>query len=391
MPTTLVLSLAAIGAALVAMFGEDDSFTALTVAAALAGLVPWALIAGGVRVPVSLFAAVTLACAAIIMIGDANAGGMFPVMLMVVWVARSGNWRVHATVLSCSLALLVVTAIRVGSAHEAGLVYFAGGAGISWLAGLMLRRQESLTLELQAMSELRIEHAASAERARIAREVHDVVAHSLTVVMLHLTGARRAISTEPARAAEALDRAESVGRESLDSIRQVMGVLRERHSGREAASPGLADLGSLIDRYRMGGLGVDITVDPSIEVDPAVGLVVYRIVQESLTNVLRHAPGASCSVNVSAGPEQPLSVEIGNGPPPDGRGTDQPSEGRRGFGVRGMAERVHAVGGELVTGATAHGGWHVTVTIPSGRVAPGVTAIGVAAVPQDAWPQPTGR
>lgn len=402
MPTTLVLSLAAVAAALVAIFGSDDSFTPLTVGAALAGLVPWALVAGGVRVPVPVFAIMTLACAAVTIVLDVNEGGMFPVMLMVVWVARSsGDWRVHAAVLAVSAGLLVATAIREKSAHEAGLVYFAGGTGISWLAGLMLRRQESLTIELQAMNELRVEHAATAERARIAREVHDVVAHSLTVVMLHLTGARRAMSTEPERAEEALARAESVGRESLESIRQVMGVLREHHGGRDvAAQPGLGDVDALIDGYRIGGLAVDAAIDDSDDVDPTVGLVIYRVVQESLTNVLRHASGASCSVAVSAPAGCPIRAEIVNGPVPASAGADRLHDSGRGLGVRGMTERVRAVGGELVAGPSSHGGWQVTAIIPRRRLAPTASGadgsdaspFGVAAgQPEVAWTQPTAR
>lgn len=389
-PTTLVLSLAALGSALVATFGENDSFSSLTVAAALVGLVPWALVAGGVRVRPLLFAAMTLSCAGVITVVGANAGGMFPVMLMLVWVARaSGDWRVHAGALTSSLGLLVATAVRLESAHEAGLVYFAGGVGISWLAGLMLRRQESLTLELAAMTELRVEHAASAERARIARDVHDVVAHSLTVVMLHLTGARRAMSTEPARAEEALARAEIVGRESLESIRQVMGVLREpQHDGR-APDPGLADVTALIDGYRLGGLVVDADVDPTVDVDRAVGVAIYRIVQESLTNALRHAPGAPCTIAVGAPPAGPLTVEVSNGLRTVG--TAMPAVPRQGLGIRGMTERVRAVGGELVAGPAPDGGWRVRATIPH-RLTRTDGDRGDGAVDSErAWSQPTGR
>ena len=401
MPTTLVLSLAAVGAALVSIFGSDDSFTRLTVGASLAGLVPWALVAGGVRVPALAFAAMALGCAAVTMVVDVNTGGMFPVILMVVWITRStGDWRIRALVLAGSIGLLVASAMRESSILKSGQVYFAAGLGISWLAGMMLRRQESLTIELQAMNELRVEHAATAERARIAREVHDVVAHSLTVVMLHLTGARRAMSIEPARAEEALARAETVGRESLASIRQVMDVLRDHGGGRATPQPGLADVGALIDGYRIGGLTVKATVDPGVDVNPTVGLVVYRIVQESLTNVLRHAPGASCSVAVRAPVTRPLTVEIINGPGASARQSEQPSDSRPGLGVRGMAERVRAVGGELVAGPVPEGGWQVTATIPRDHPGPAaVEADRVAAVlgstaavqREEAWPQTTGR
>ena len=87
---------------------------------------------------------------------------------------------------------------------EAGIVYFLGGMGIAWMSGAMLRRQEALTAQLRSMRDVEVEQLAAAERARLAREVHDVVAHSLTIVMLNLTGARRALATQPQRADEAL-------------------------------------------------------------------------------------------------------------------------------------------------------------------------------------------
>lgn len=413
-PTTLVLSLAAVAAALIAIFGSDDSITAVTIGAALAGLVPWTLVAGGVHVPVPIFAAMTLACAAVVLVVDVNPGGMFPVMLMVVWVCRAtGDWRIHATVLAIGLGLLVVTTVREKSAHEAGLVYFTGGLGISWLTGMMLRRQESLTVELQAMNELRVEHAATAERARIAREVHDVVAHSLTVMVLHLAGARRAMATEPARAAEALARAETVGRDSLESIREVMGLLRDDGAGRGAAQPGLADLGPLIDGYRIAGLAVVVGVDEALGLDPTADLVVYRVVQESLTNVLRHAPGAACSVSVRSTGVRSIEVDVVNGLAPahhgvPARGPTRGSDSElsvfagSGLGVRGMIERVRAVRGDLVAGPDPGGGWRVTATIPTGDLRSACEVANadegratatfphrVPTEPEVAWPQQT--
>ena len=179
--------------------------------------------------------------------------------------------------------------------------------------------------------------------------------------MLHLTGTRRALATDPAGADEALARAEEVGRESLDSIRQVMGLLREPGTGTDVPVPGIADLPALLDGYRAGGLDVVATVAALPGVDPTVGLVVYRVVQESLTNVLRHAPGAACTVDVAAAGGA-VEVVVVNGPgahaPADAAG-----DARTGLGVRGMVERVRALGGEVVAGPTPGGGWRVAATI----------------------------
>ena len=381
--TTLVLAIAAVGCALVAIFGEDGSFRAGTIAPALVGLVPWALEAAGVRVPPALFAGWSLCCAAAIVLWQGNPGGMFPVMVMVVWVLReTGDLRVTVPTIVVSGGLIIGLAIIDGSAHESGLFYFLGGIGISALSGLMLRRQELITAELAAMNELRVEHAAAEERARIARDVHDVVAHSLTVVMLHLTGARRALASDPQRADEALARAESVGRDSLDSIRQVMGLLRE--PGRDAV-PGVSELPSLLEAFRTGGLTVDASLDEVRNVDPAAGLVVYRVVQESLTNALRHAPGAVCTVALSDSDNGTLVVTVRNGPGP-GAAVSAP-EGRAGQGVRGMAERVRTLGGDLTAGRTTEGGWQVVATIPRRGRAQVEDRDGARL----AWPQPTAH
>ncbi len=291
--TTLLLSVAAVAVALVAIFGEDGAFTPLTVTCALLGLVPWALVAGGVRVPSWLFLALAVPPGVVIVAVADNPGGMFPLMLAIVWLTRTSLLLVVPAV-AVALAFLAILdcTFQKGSADDSGIVYFVGGLGISWLSGLLLRRQEALTAQLEAMRDAQVERMAATERARIARDVHDVVAHSLTVVMLNLTGARRALATDPAGADEALQRAETVGRESLDSIRQVMGLLREPAADAALPQPTIDALPRLVDGYRRAGLDVELAMPHTTAVDPAVGLVAYRVVQESLANVLQHAPGA---------------------------------------------------------------------------------------------------
>ncbi|MDQ3469124.1 MAG: histidine kinase, partial [Actinomycetota bacterium] len=287
----------------VAMFGESGAFRWLTVVAALAGLVPWAFVAARRPLPLPVFMLVTLGAAAVIVVGAGNPGGMFPPMLAIVYVARSTSRRpVVAAAVVASALMIVTLAVIEGSAYETGIIYFLGGLGISLLAGLMLRRQELLTAEVQEMHTLTVEHAAVTERTHIAREVHDVVAHSLTVVLLNLTGARRALRTDPGRADEALARAESVGRASLESVRQMVDLLRAE-SGTSSSTglpqPGLGELHELVERARAGGLTVTVDVAPeAATIDPALALVVFRIVQESLSNALQHAPGAPCTITL---------------------------------------------------------------------------------------------
>jgi signal transduction histidine kinase len=369
----VVMAIAALGAALLALLGDWDSLGVVSVVGAAVGLVPWALLLAGRSLPLAWFAGLGLVGVWMVVVAAENPGGMFPAMVLVVWVLRSGDRAVTAVVLVVSSAAIVAHAIDLGTAHETGLVYFLGGIAISALSGLLLRRQEVLTAELAAMGALQVEHAAGAERERIAREVHDIVAHSLTVVMLHVSGARRLLASDPVRAADALDRAEEIGRESLEQIRGVIGVLRST----DGTDPGLADLTDLVERFRAGGLDVAesiVLADPAA-VDPTTGLVAYRIVQEALSNAVQHAAGAAIVVGVRlAEPDGGLRIDVANGP----GGAASAVSGRPGLGVRGMGERVRALGGTFAAGPTADGGWRVSARLPvrppvrTGRVAPGV-------------------
>jgi signal transduction histidine kinase len=377
---TLILCALAAVMVIVAIIGEPGANSPLSVIALLVGLIPWALIAGGVRVPLPAFIAVAIAVAVVVVLVESNPGGMFPVMIALVWVAlNTDDWRVLAGTFVASIAPIIIDTMTGGGVDENGTVYMVSGAGFSFVTGRLLRRQSQLTADLRAMDQLAAEHAAAAERTHIAREVHDVVAHSLTVVMLHLTGARRALATDPARAEEALARAEEVGRESLDSVRQVVGLLRDGERSTSGATdppqPGLGDIEGLIDGYRLGGLDVVDHVElDDVELDLAIQLVVYRVVQESLSNALQHSPGASCEVRISvsadgdaggAAGRRTLTVDVTNSAPARALlGRPDAAAERVGLGVSGMRERVRAAGGSFAAGPTSDGGWSVRAMMP---------------------------
>jgi signal transduction histidine kinase len=353
--------------AVAVLIGEPDVVSSPpSMTALLVGLVPWTLVAGGIRVAPAVVVGVALVASAVVVLDTRGCGGMFPVMAAVVWAALHTDARLWlAGVVIAALGPIVVASALEGELID-GAVYMVAGVGFSCLTGLLIRRQQQLTAEVSALNALAGEHAATAERARIAREVHDIVAHSLTAVMLHLTGARRTLATDPARADEALARAETVGRDSLDSIRQVVGLLRADDPGHDAVAapqPGLADREALIESYRAGGLEVDCTVDlHGVDPDPATQLVVYRVIQESLANALQHAPGSACSVRIDAVADA-LHVVVRNGRP--AIAATRRTSGRVGLGLRGMGERVRAAGGTLETGPTPDGGWAVTAVLPS--------------------------
>jgi signal transduction histidine kinase len=376
--TNMLVSLAALGAALIALFGDTGDSTWVTVVFALVGLVPWALEAGGIRLPPTVLLMATLVPAALVALVDQNPGGCFPAMLAVVAVT-SRHCGVPLTLLSVGGAVGIVAGLAMidPEFRTAGAVYFVGGIGVSWMAGTLLYQQESLVAELRLAADREAKHAAAEERARIAREVHDVVAHSLTVTMLHVTGARRALTSDPGRAADALERAENVGRESLDSIRRVVGLLRTPDSvGTGEGSdplPHLGDLPGLVDRYREAGLQVAAEVEVAeMTADAATSLAAFRVVQEALSNVLQHSPGASARLRVVPDAhgsvlrivvENALVAATPPAPAPEGAASSR----RRGLGVLGMHERARAAGGSAEAGPTEHGTWRVEAVLPLHR------------------------
>jgi signal transduction histidine kinase len=257
---------------------------------------------------------------------------------------------VSALTVGSGAAVIVALAVLERDAHETGAVYFLGGLGVAALAGSMLRRQEELVARLSDAHARQAAHAVVEERTRIAREVHDVVAHSLTVTMLHVTGARRALEKDPDRAADALDRAESVGRDSLESIRRVVGLLRtpDDGSGAPAPLPELTDIPALVEQYRVAGMRVSDQLDlDGVTADATTSLTAFRVVQEALANALQHAPGAPVRLDVVGDPGEAVFRIVAENPTavrPGGR------RDRVGLGLRGMAERVRAAGGTVEVG-----------------------------------------
>jgi signal transduction histidine kinase len=173
------------------------------------------------------------------------------------------------------------------------------------------------------------------------------------------------LANDPARAAEALDRAETVGRESLDSIRQVVGLLRtgDDGDGRSGPLPVLTDIPGLVEQYRVAGLSVSgvLRLD-GVAADPATSLTAFRVVQEALANVLQHAPGEPVRLEVGGTPDgSSLRILAENPTPSPGL---RSARGRAGLGVRGMTERVRAAGGSVKVGTVDGRVWRVEASLP---------------------------
>ncbi|MDR3107805.1 MAG: histidine kinase [Bifidobacteriaceae bacterium] len=217
---------------------------------------------------------------------------------------------------------------------------------------------EHLALERDQRAQI----AVADERARIAREMHDVVAHSVAVMVTLADGAQAAIERQPERAREAMAMVAQTGRQTVADMRRLLAVLRTEPD--LAPQPSVGELAPLVDSFKRLGLPVRLELTASLPEDQAFGLTVFRIVQESLTNVLRHAPGAeSVLVRITQPGASEYRVEVVNGPPAaDAAGSARPWQGS-GQGLIGMGQRVSVFGGSLEAGPTADGGWRVVATL----------------------------
>jgi signal transduction histidine kinase len=252
----------------------------------------------------------------------------------------------------------VMTAAELSGRFDGSFIWVIGIL-FGYFGGFMVGELDRRKHELEAAQAGLAEKAAADERSRIAREVHDVIAHSLSVTMLHVSAARMALQRDRVGdALEALEEAEKQGRNSLGEVRRTVGLLGPDESSIAPPMPGLLDLPKLAADFRAAGLDVNVRIDSHPDGIPAAaGLNVYRIVQEALTNAVKHAPGAPVNVDVKVGDEG-MHIRVHN---TRLNGT-APNTSGKGIGLRGMSERAVLLGGELTTDDTD--GWTVTVSAP---------------------------
>ena len=240
----------------------------------------------------------------------------------------------------------------------------------AWMLGDATRKRMEYEVELRhradqlaAEREERARQAVTNERVRIARELHDVVAHHVSVMGVQASAARRMLDRDSAKAAEALGYVEESGRQAVSELQRLVGFLRsERDDESLAPQPTLDGLPQLVDSTRSTGLPVELRVIGHARALPSsVELSGYRIVQEALTNVVRHAPGASTTVVLSYLPDA-LQVEVVNGPAAPGAVRSGPGGGR---GLVGMRERASVLDGRFEHGPTAGGGYRVVARLSS--------------------------
>ena len=236
-----------------------------------------------------------------------------------------------------------------------------------WGFGRWMRRRASESAALRERTEAaereQLESARRAvadERARIARELHDLVAHSMGVIVIQAQGAQRAIDASPERAKEALASIENAGRGGMAEMRRLLGLLTETDDADTTSpQPGLGQLPDLLDRVRATGLSVDLAVEGDVRPLPAgLELTGYRIVQEAITNVLKHAGSTTVDVRVSYQPDS-LDIDVRD----HGRGSGSGGT-NGGHGLVGMRERVGLYGGSVTAGPRPEGGFSVRARIP---------------------------
>jgi signal transduction histidine kinase len=249
-----------------------------------------------------------------------------------------------------------------------GDLFFPGMfATVFWIAGRVVRSRSQLTAELhEAAVRAADERAAEAaravadERRRIARELHDVVAHSVSMMVVQAGGARRILDREPQRAVAAAELIERTGREALAEMRRLLGVLHPDEDADYAPQPSLRELEALVERARGAGVPVELQIAGERRELPAgLDLAAYRVVQEALTNVVKHGGGAATEVIVHYRADA-VDVRIAD----RGQGGLDARLGGTGHGLVGMRERVRMYGGELRTGRRRGGGFEVAVTLP---------------------------
>ena len=260
-----------------------------------------------------------------------------------------------ATASATALLLLASALDRLDS-----VALYLGIVGMAWLVGYLMRTQQQLLLEQQRAQAQLAEHAAADERRRIAREVHDVIAHSLSVTLLHVTGARRGLQQDRDvdDAVGALEQAEQLGRQAMSDIRRTVGLL-DGAPMKLAPEPTVADISSLVDDFVRAGLAIDLDIDGRLDrVSAAIGLALYRITQESLANIAKHSPDSRSTVTLAIA-RASATLTIANRLPAPVAATSA-CEGR---GLRGMRQRVELLGGTIDIGPSDDG-WLVRADIP---------------------------
>jgi signal transduction histidine kinase len=315
------------------------------------------------RPTIALWTGTAVLALAALALGAIQSGVAVVVGLVVLYSGAAHLARVWPSLLAAAVIGAVI-ATRPGAVTGFGdAVWFAGELAIPIVLGRVvalwrgqldiLRRQRD---ELERLRRVEVAAAAAAERAAIARELHDVVAHAVSVVVIQAQVGARAVDADPGTAVTAFTTIEGSGRAALAELRRLLTLLTD---GEPAPLSPPDDLGAVLDRVRAAGLDLAVDCDALPELPPAAALTVHRVVQESLTNALKHAPAATAALTIRCEPDL-LRLEVENG-----LATAPPSIPGSARGLVGMRERLDLIGGHLEAGPVGDR-FRVRATIPLG-------------------------
>lgn len=310
----------------------------------------------------ALWAAWTVCIALLLFATSTPVDGDFaPVLLSLLTGVVGSLTSLRGGLLAAASGVALLVAAAAAGRIETPALYVCF-VGLGWLVGYLMRTQQLLLVEQREAQDKLSEHAAADERRRIAREVHDVIAHSLSVTLLHVTGARRGLQLDRDidEAVEALEQAERLGREAMADIRRTVGLL-DGATGNVAPEPGVSDIPTLAEDFAKAGLAVTLDVSGRPDrISAAAGLALYRIAQESLANIAKHAPDAPSTMTLTVSRTTATLTVANLLPVPVAAATYE--EGR---GMRGMRQRVELLGGAIDVGP-ADNGWAVRAVLPLG-------------------------
>jgi signal transduction histidine kinase len=282
---------------------------------------------------------------------------------------RQSVWALAVTFVLVGGLIVVRTGFPAGLG---GLVQISVAVVVPWVLGTWARERRAYTALAEARAaaaeERRDEEARRAvieERERIARELHDVVAHNLSVIVIQAGAGVRAFPQQPDRSLGTLEAIEATAREALGEMRRMLSLLGPADGASELTPlPGLANLDALVDRVRAAGLDVDVTITGEPRpINPAVDLSAYRIIQEALTNTLRHSGAKAARVHVGY-TTTGIDIEVTNDAPASEPAVASVEGAHPGRGLLGMRERVNLFGGDFQAGPRPDGGFRVAARIP---------------------------
>jgi signal transduction histidine kinase len=291
-------------------------------------------------------------------------------LLALLGVSLCADWRSSAAAAAVLCAALAAAGAIAGSGLELSVILL-GWSGVAVLIGDVVRRHNAQVGALRERAEVlertreeELRRRIAEDRLAIARDLHDSVAHAMEVINVQAAGAARVIDEHPETAKDALASIRSASRDVLEELSSMLLVLREPTSSpARAPLPGLADVPALIADMHGNGLSVSVASrGPLDRVPPSIGTAAYRIVQESFTNILRHANACQASLEIAAGEGGELSVTVvddGASPTPGAAGS--------GVGLQGMRERARASGGRVVAGRAPEGGFRVHASWEAAR------------------------